>query len=196
MKLKSLGSRFEFTPLQLPGVVAVRRRPLGDQRGSLSRLFCADELAAVGWVWPMSQVNHSRTDLAGTARGLHFQYPPHAEAKLVSCIKGRVWDVAVDLRKESPTYLQWCAQEISDENDTALLIPPGCAHGFQALTDRVELIYGHSAPYDSDAEGGLSPVDPRLSIAWPLPVANLSQRDTSWPFLDETFPGLCLAAQG
>ena len=127
---------------------------------------------------------------------MHFQHPPHSEAKLVTCLRGRAWDVAVDLRTGSPTFLQWCAQEISEDNQTALLIPPGCAHGFQALTDDVELIYCHSAPYVADAEGGISPVDPRVGISWPMQVAHLSERDDACPRLDGAFRGLNLAVIG
>jgi dTDP-4-dehydrorhamnose 3,5-epimerase len=108
---------------------------MADDRGSLSRLFCADELAASGWAWPVAQINHTVTLHRGAVRGFHFQRPPHAEAKLVSCLRGAVWDVAVDLRQGSPTFLQHRAIELSADNGQALLIPPGFAHGFQALRD-------------------------------------------------------------
>lgn len=184
-------SRFELTPLALSGLVAVRRHRVGDERGSLSRVFCGQELAAAGWRWPIAQINHTCTESAGTVRGMHFQYSPHQEAKLVTCLRGRAWDVAVDLRRDSPTFLQWCAQEISCENEIALLIPPGFAHGFQALTDGVELVYAHSVSHVPEAEGGLSPLDPCMAIDWPLPVERLSHRDASHPRLqDTTFTGL------
>ncbi len=182
--------RFTCIPLEIPGVVVVQRQYLGDARGGLSRVFCSDELAAVGWIWPILQINHTFTVRAGTVRGTHYQRPPHAEAKLVTCLRGRVWDVAVDLRAGSPTFLQWCARELSSDNFTALLIPPGCAHGFQALTDDVELLYLHSAAYAPDAEGGLCPTDPRLSIEWPLPIGEISARDAGRPLLDGSFAGL------
>jgi dTDP-4-dehydrorhamnose 3,5-epimerase len=182
--------RFICTPLFIPGVVAVQRQRIGDARGRLSRLFCADELAAAGWGWPIVQINHTHTVRTGTVRGMHYQRPPHAEAKFVSCLRGRVWDVAVDLRAGSPTFLRWCAQELSADNLTALLIPPGCAHGFQALTDNVELLYLHSVAYAPDAESGLRPIDPSLSITWPLPISELSARDTGHPSLDGAFKAL------
>jgi dTDP-4-dehydrorhamnose 3,5-epimerase len=182
--------RFVLQPLAIGGVVAVRRRSLGDARGSLSRLFCAEELAAAGWRWPVAQVNHSVTATAGTVRGMHYQAPPLAEAKLVTCLRGRVWDVALDLRAGSPTFLRWCAQEISAENGIALLIPPGCAHGFQALTDAVELLYLHSVAYAPDHDRGVNPQDPRCAIAWPMPVAILSPKDLSRPMLDADFAGM------
>jgi dTDP-4-dehydrorhamnose 3,5-epimerase len=186
-------SRFSCSPLCIPGVVAVQRQRIGDARGSLSRVFCAEELTAAGWAWPVQQINHTHTLRTGTVRGMHYQRPPHAEAKLVSCMRGRVWDVAVDLRAGSPTFLQWCAQELSADNRTALLIPPGCAHGFQALTDDAELLYLHSAPYAPRADGGLHPADPRLGIAWPLPIAELSARDAGHPMLGDSFLGLSTA---
>ena len=183
-------SRFACTPLAISGVTAVQRKRIGDERGSLSRIFCADELAGAGWMCPVAQINHTHTVRAGTVRGMHFQRPPHAEAKLVTCIRGQVWDVAVDLRVGSPTFLQWCAQELSADNLTALLIPPGCAHGFQALTDDVELLYLHSAAYAPRAEGGLRPTDARLDIDWPLPITEMSARDNGHPLLDGFFVGL------
>ena len=125
-------------------------------------------------------------------RGLHYQRPPAPEAKLVSCLRGAVWDVAVDLRANSPTFLQWHAQELSAHNHTALLIPPGFAHGFQALEDGAELLYVHSAPYTPACEGALNVHDPRLCITWPLPVHGLSPRDAAHPLLGADFEGIVL----
>lgn len=189
MSATGVQSRFTCTPLAISGVVALQRQRIGDVRGNLSRLFCADELAAAGWIWSVAQINHTYTARAGTVRGMHYQRPPHVEAKLVTCIRGRVWDVAVDLRAGSPTFLQWCAHELSADNLTALFIPPGCAHGFQALTDDVELLYLHSAAYAPQAEGGLRPTDPSLGITWPLPIAELSARDAGHPLLATLFFG-------
>ena len=192
MSATTATSRFTFTPLALPGVVAIARQHLGDARGFLSRLFCADELVAAGWTWPVAQINHSYTAQAGTMRGMHYQHPPHAEAKLVTCLRGRVWDVAVDLRAGSPTFLQWCARELSADNRIALLIPPGCAHGFQALSDDVELLYIHGAAYAPAADAGLNPHEPRLGISWPLPVSTISDKDANRPMLGSDFEGLRL----
>lgn len=183
-------SRFTVTPLRIAGVCAVQRHRMGDTRGSLTRLFCTRELADAGWVWPIAQINHSHTRLAGTVRGLHYQRPPHVEAKLVICLRGRAWDVALDLRAGSPTFLQWCAQEISAENQVALLIPPGCAHGFQTLSDDVELLYLHSAPYDPQVDSGVHPQDRRAGIEWPEPIAVMSDKDAGRPLLDRHFAGL------
>jgi dTDP-4-dehydrorhamnose 3,5-epimerase len=185
-------SRFDLVDTPLAGVKIVRRQRVQDTRGSLSRLFCSQELAAAGWRDPVAQINHTVTVRAGTVRGLHFQHPPHAEAKLVSCLRGEVWDVALDLRADSPTFLQWHAERLSAENGVALLIPPGCAHGFQALTDNAEMLYLHSMPYTPAAEGGLHPLDPRLAMAWPLPLTELSARDAGHPNLDESFTGVRL----
>jgi dTDP-4-dehydrorhamnose 3,5-epimerase len=185
-------SRLVVTPTPLPGLCLVARTRLEDERGHLSRLFCAAELAAFGWTQAIAQINHTYTRHGGSVRGLHYQRPPHAEAKLVSCLKGEVWDLAVDLRPSSPTYLQWHAQRLSPDNGLALLIPPGFAHGFQALTEDVELLYCHSAPYIPAAEAGLHPQDPRLAIAWPLPVHGLSPRDAAHAAIQSDFEGVRL----
>lgn len=192
MSVADAKSRFTCTPLAIPGVVAVQRQRIRDGRGGLSRVFCSDELAAAGWIWPVVQINHTHTARAGTVRGMHYQRPPYAEVKLVSCLRGRVWDVAVDIRAGSPTFLQCCVHELSADNLTALLIPPGCAHGFQSLTDDVELLYLHSAVYAPDAEGGLRPTDPQLGIEWPLPISEVSARDVAHPPLDGSFAGVDL----
>lgn len=153
-------------------------------------MFCTVELAAAGWHRPIAQINHTLTLTRGTVRGLHYQHPPYAEIKLVSCIRGDVWDVAVDLRRDSPTFLRWHAERLSADNGVALLIPEGFAHGFQALSDNVELLYCHSAPHHAPAEGGLNPADPLLRITWPLPMVNLSVRDAAHPLLNGYFQGL------
>ena len=183
-------SRFVVETLALPGLKRVQRRRLGDARGFLSRLFCADELAIAGWTKPIAQLNHTFTAQRGTVRGLHFQRPTNAEMKLVSCLRGVVWDVAVDVRRDSPTFLQWHAEELSADNGHALLIPEGFAHGFQTLTDDVEMLYCHSAPCVADAEAGLRPTDSRLAVRWPLDVIGLSLRDAGHPLLDDTFAGI------
>ena len=183
-------SRFTVTDLPLAGLKRVQRQRLGDNRGFLARLFCTEELASAGWGKPITQINHTYTAKQGTVRGMHFQQPPYAEMKLVSCIRGEVWDVAVDLRVGSPTFLRWHAERLSAENGCALLIPEGFAHGFQALTDDVELLYCHSEAYAAHAEGGLNPTDPRLEIAWPLAIAELSARDAGHALITSDFEGV------
>ncbi len=185
-------SRFTVTELPLAGLKLVTRQRQGDSRGFLSRLYCADELALAGWKKPILQVNHTSTVMRGTVRGMHFQRPPHAEMKLVSCLCGEVWDVAVDVRSDSPTFLRWHAEPLSADNGRALLIPEGFAHGFQALTDDVELLYCHSAAYSGGAEAALNPLDSRLTIAWPLLISELSDKDRSRPFIDQNFAGVQL----
>lgn len=185
-------NRFNVTNLSLAGLKLIERKPLGDHRGFLTRLFCAEELATSGWHGPIAQINHSYTAKQGTLRGLHFQHPPHAEMKLVSCIRGAVWDLALDLRHGSPTFLQWHAQQLSAENNLALLIPQGFAHGFQTLADDVELLYCHSMPYEASAEAGLKPTDPRLGIPWPQEISEISTRDASHTLLDDQYEGIRL----
>ncbi|WP_275097487.1 dTDP-4-dehydrorhamnose 3,5-epimerase family protein [Sedimenticola hydrogenitrophicus] len=185
-------NRFTIFDTPLAGLKLVERQRLGDNRGFLSRLFCAEELAVAGWHKPLAQINHTYTTQRGTVRGMHFQHPPHAEMKLVSCIRGKVWDVAMDLRTISPSFLHWHAEELSADNCRALLIPEGFAHGFQALTDEVELLYCHSAPYHAEAEAGLNPQDSTLAINWPLEITELSSRDAHHPMIDQNFSGLAL----
>jgi len=139
---------------------------------------------------PISQVNQTVTKSRGTVRGLHYQRKPFAEIKLISCLKGKVWDVAVDLRKDSPTFLQWHSEELSSENHRALLIPEGFAHGFQTMSDDCELLYMHTAQYTREAEAGIRPNDPRLQISWPLEIYEISKRDTSHPLLNKKFKGI------
>jgi dTDP-4-dehydrorhamnose 3,5-epimerase len=153
-------------------------------------MFCADDLALAGWCKPVAQINHTFTAKRGTIRGLHYQKHPHVEMKLVSCLRGIVWDVAIDLRAGSPTFLHWHAQELSAENCKALLIPEGFAHGFQALTDDVDLLYCHSAAYNAQSEVGLHPMDHALEIQWPLDVTEISQRDANHPPITREFAGL------
>ncbi|MES2831547.1 MAG: dTDP-4-dehydrorhamnose 3,5-epimerase family protein [Pseudomonadota bacterium] len=176
----------------LTGLKIIRRTTLADSRGFLSRLFCMEALAPAGWVKPIVQINHTCTRHAGTVRGMHYQEGAHAEMKLVSCLAGAVWDVAVDLRHGSPTFLRWHGVELSPDNDCALLIPEGFAHGFQALTGDVSLHYCHSATYAPAAERGLHPQDGRLAIRWPLSVAGLSVRDAGQPSIDAHFKGVYL----
>lgn len=177
-------NRFSINDLPLTDLKVIERQNLGDNRGFLSRIFCRKELAAAGWHHPIAQINHTYTRKQGTVRGMHFQHHPHAEMKLVSCIRGEVWDVAVDVRPDSPSYLHWHAERLSADNGRALLIPENFAHGFQSLTDDVELIYCHSAVHAPGSEAGLNPLDAHLAIAWPLAITELSARDKSHPLIE------------
>ena len=121
---------------------------------------------------------------------MHFQFPPHAEMKLVNCLRGEVWDVAVDIRTDSPTFLCWHGVYLSAENCKALLIPPGFAHGFQTITDEVDMLYCHSVAHAVGYEGGLNPCDPQLASPWPMPITEMSDRDKSHPLITSDFKGV------
>lgn len=185
-------SRFDFIQTPLSGLVLVQRNAIEDHRGFFSRFYCAEEFSQAGINKPIAQINHTLTCKKGSIRGLHFQYPPYAETKIVSCLNGEIWDVAVDLRCDSPTFLQWYGVILSAVNRKSLLIPEGYAHGFQTLTEDCELIYLHTAVYHSEAEGALNVTDPRLSIAWPLPIGDLSERDRKHSLIDKNFQGFAL----
>ncbi|MGE2813666.1 dTDP-4-dehydrorhamnose 3,5-epimerase family protein [Mycobacterium heidelbergense] len=174
----------------IPDLKLVRSVPQRDARGAFIRLFCAKELGSILGDRQIVQMNQSSTSHAGAVRGMHFQQPPHAEMKMVRCLRGRVWDVAVDLRAGSPTFLQWHAQELTQDETQMLVIPEGFAHGFQALEPNSELLYLHTAFYHPPAESGLRYDDPRLGIAWPLPPQDLSPRDLSHPLLGAEFTGV------
>lgn len=185
-------SRFDFTTTILKDLLVVQRKAIEDDRGFLSRLYCAEEFARAGMDKPIAQINHTLTRKKGAVRGLHFQHAPHAEMKFVSCLKGEVWDVAVDLRKGSSTFLQWHAELLSPSNRKSLLIPEGFAHGFQALTEDCELIYLHTSAYQSACEDALNIVDPKLGIAWPLPISEISERDRNHKLIEQSFQGITI----
>lgn len=176
----------------LAGLMLVETRTVGDERGQFTRIFCEADLAGLRPHLHWTQINHSRTTQRGTVRGMHFQYPPAAEAKLIRCLRGRIFDVAVDLRTGSPTFLKWHAVELAEDAPTQVFIPEGFAHGFQSLTDGVELLYMHTASWDPGHEGRLRHDDPQLGIAWPLPVTNVSSKDAAAPLLTAGFQGVHL----
>jgi dTDP-4-dehydrorhamnose 3,5-epimerase len=186
-------SSLTIAPLPLPGLCLVTRRIHADDRGSFARLWSADALAEHGFPTGPVQVNHSITRTRGTIRGLHYQRPPHMETRLVSCIRGEIFDVAVDLRPESPTFGRWHAERLSPENGRGLLIPEGFAHGFQTLTDDCEIVYCHSKPYAPEPETGVAFDDPVLAIAWPLPPTVLSDRDRALAPLAAIAPAVSTA---
>lgn len=174
----------------IAGLWEVQTEPRGDERGQLTRLFCADQFVGIRPGLRFVQTNLSYTTQRGTVRGMHFQRYPALEAKLIRCLRGRVFDVAVDLRAGSPTFGRWHAVELSQDNQRQLFIPEGCAHGFQTLCDDVELLYQHTAAYRPDCEGGVRHDDPSLLIHWPLPVSALSERDRLHPLIDLHFSGV------
>ena len=179
-----------FTATTLKGSYVIGLEPFSDDRGWFARTYCKNEFAAIGHSAEWVQLNHSFTNKAGTIRGMHYQLPPFNEIKLVRCIAGAVYDVIIDLRKDSPAFLQWFGTELSAANKKMIYIPEGFAHGFQSLTDDCELVYHHSQFYTPGVEGGIKYDDPKLNIEWPLPVSNISERDKGHSYLDENFNGL------
>ena len=176
----------------IPGAWIIKSTALQDDRGTFSRLFCSRELQAIVGPRTIVQINHSMTHRVGAVRGLHYQNPPHSEMKIVRCLKGRVFDVAVDLRQGSPTFLKWTAVELTPGNRHAFMIPEGCAHGFQVLEANSELLYLHTAFYTPEAEGAVRFDDPRIGVTWPLAPTDLSPRDQSHLRLKEDFKGVVL----
>ena len=179
-----------FSPTPLAGCYVIGLEPVQDERGWFVRTYCQEAFRAVAPDLAWVECNHSCTRRAGAVRGLHFQRPPHAEAKLVRCIAGAVWDVVVDLRRGSPTFMRWFGVELSPAKRNMLFVPERFAHGFQALADNSEMFYQHTRAFTPEAEGGLRFDDPRLGVRWPLQVCDLSARDRRHPLLDDAFEGL------
>lgn len=173
-----------FAPTQLGGACLIDIEPREDERGFFARTWCREELAAHGLDIEIAQESLSYNRHRGTVRGLHFQRSPHEETKIVRCTRGAVFDVIVDLRPRSPTYLRWHGFELTAQNRRAIYIPKGYAHGFQSLTDEAEVAYQISAFYAPGAAAGYRYDDAALGIAWPLPVTVISARDLEWPALD------------
>lgn len=174
----------KVSPLAIPGAAVVDLRLIADERGFFARSFCREEFTAAGLEPLVEQVNVSWNIRSGTLRGLHFQVDPAPEAKLVRCTRGRVADVVVDMRTESPTYLQHTVVELTADNRRAVYVPPLCAHGYLTLVDDTEVTYQVSARYEPGAERGLRFDDPALAIAWPTAPVVVSDKDRSWPLLD------------
>jgi len=164
--------------------VLVEATPFSDHRGIFSRFFCSRELSEVLGDRTIVNVNFSRTVKKGSVRGMHFQRPPHAEMKFVRCIRGEVFDVIVDIRKDSATFMKWHGEILSAENMKMLVVPEGFAHGFQTLEEDSELLYLTTEFYDSSAESGLRYDDQALGIQWPLPIGDISKKDASHPFIN------------
>jgi dTDP-4-dehydrorhamnose 3,5-epimerase len=173
----------KLEPTGLAGLFVVRPETHADSRGGFARLFCAEEFTRAGSDFLPRQISVSVNRMAGTLRGLHWQSAPHAETKLVSVSRGRIWDVAVDLRAHSPTRLAWFGLELDAANHLALLIPPGCAHGFVTLTDDTELLYCIDEAYHPEAAQGARYDDAAVGITWPCVPAVMAERDLGWPSL-------------
>ena len=176
------------TPLE--GLYVVETEPFMDHRGAFARWFCEAELAEVIDTRRIKNVNFSRTVKAGSIRGMHFQRPPHAEMKMVRCIRGKILDVVVDIRKDSPTFLQHYGVELSAENMRLFVIPEGFAHGFQSLEDDCEIMYLVTEFYSPESEDGLRYNDPALGISWPLAMSDISEKDGKHPLISPEFDGV------
>jgi dTDP-4-dehydrorhamnose 3,5-epimerase len=182
----------QFTPTTLKDAYLVELSPMIDERGWFARTYCKNEFAAIDHKKEWVQINQSFTATKGTIRGMHFQQPPQAEIKLVRCIAGAVFDVIVDLRSGSLTFLQWFGVELSAGNKKMLYIPKGFAHGFQTLSNDAEMIYCHSAFYTAGFEGAIRYNDPAVNVHWPLPVTAISEKDKNHPLLNDYFTGIKL----
>jgi dTDP-4-dehydrorhamnose 3,5-epimerase len=178
--------------LPIKNAFLIEAEPFQDHRGAFARFFCSRELEPALGSRQIVNINYSMTKLKGSIRGLHFQYPPFQEMKLVRCIKGKVYDVIVDIRNGSSTFLKWHAEVLSPENMLMICIPEGFAHGFQTLEPESELLYLHTGHYSPDHEGGLFYNDPALSITWPEGITESSVRDRSHPLINDSFQGIIL----
>ncbi|SHK36918.1 dTDP-4-dehydrorhamnose 3,5-epimerase [Desulfatibacillum alkenivorans DSM 16219] len=180
--------KFHATPIK--GLWVIELEPFADHRGRFSRLFCKKELAEIGLQAEIVQVNHSVTVNKGALRGLHFQNPPYGEDKIIRCLRGEVFDVAVDLRQGSETFLQWFGQRLSPENNRAMFLPKGFAHGFQTLQPESELIYFHTQFYAPEYEGGFRYNDESIGVNWPEAVTEISDKDLALPTVSSDFKGI------
>jgi dTDP-4-dehydrorhamnose 3,5-epimerase len=181
-----------FIKTQLKGAYEIETEPFTDNRGSFSRLFCKRELAKIGHQKEIAQVNHSYSRKKGTLRGMHYQIPPSAEIKIVKCIRGKVFDVMVDLRKGSPTFLKWYGTLLTEDNNKMLYIPEGFAHGYITLKDDTELLYFDTGFYSAKHERGIRFDDPKIGIRWPAKATIISDKDRNHELLKDGFAGISL----
>jgi dTDP-4-dehydrorhamnose 3,5-epimerase len=179
-------SNFELQPTKLAGVFQGKILSRRDERGYFERVFCVHEYEeSLGRRFDLVQINRSMSKIRGTTRGLHFQWPPFAETKIVSCSRGRLMDVAVDLRKGSDTYLHSVSVELSADNKTFLVIPEGFAHGFQTLEEKTEILYLVTREFSLQHDDGINPTDPAIGIEWPLEISITSDKDKNRKFIAE-----------
>ncbi|MFC1515415.1 dTDP-4-dehydrorhamnose 3,5-epimerase [Thermodesulfobacteriota bacterium] len=182
----------KISPTRIEDLFTLEIEPFQDDRGRFARIFCKKEMDLLLGARNVCQINHSITVNKGVLRGLHFQYPPGAEMKLITCIRGSVFDVAIDIRKDSPTFLRWHSEILAENNRKMICIPEGFAHGFQTLESNTELIYFHTDFYEPSHEGGIRYDDPRVEIEWPLEVSEISDRDHGHQYLTESFGGILI----
>ena len=181
-----------FIETKIKDLYIIEPEPYYDNRGYFGRIFCKNETKEIGFNKQIVQINQSLTKEKGTIRGMHFQYPPYAEIKIIKCLNGKVFDVAIDLRNGSPSFLKWHGEILSSDNMRTMYIPKGFAHGFQSLVDNCELLYLHSEYYHKEYESGVRYDDSMFSIDWPLDVTNISQRDAQFLKINADFKGLSL----
>jgi len=179
-----------FTATEISGVYLIDLELKEDNRGGFARTFCQKEFEQINFTKTFVQINHSYNLQKGTLRGMHYQMHPYQESKLIRCISGSIIDVAVDIRKDSPTFLQHIKVELSANNRTMILIPEGCAHGFQTLHDNTELIYHHTSYFNPITDNGLNYSDPLLNIEWDLPISNISEKDKTYSLLTKKYKGI------
>lgn len=181
-----------FKETKFKGLYLIIPEPYEDNRGNFYRMYCKNELKEIGFTKDILQINQSLTLKKGSIRGMHFQYPPKAETKIVKCIRGAVFDVVIDLRKGSETFLKWHSEIITEKNMKAMYITEGFAHGFQSLEDNCEVLYLHSEFYSKELESGIRYNDPKIKIEWPLTLTQISKRDKIHRLIDNNFEGIVI----
>ncbi len=177
----------KFHETGIKGVYLIEPEPFKDHRGMFARVYCSNEFKEIGHTKQIVNINHSSTVEKGSVRGMHFQYPPNTEIKIVKCIKGSILDVGIDIRENSPTFLRYHAEVLSAENMNMLYIPEGFAHGFQSLENNIEMIYYTTEFYSPESEGGVKYCDPKVGIQWPLEVTDISDKDKNQKLVDDDF---------
>ena len=185
-----MNKNFIIHTTPLDELVVIERTRKSDSRGFFERLYCVSELSDILKNRAITQINQTFTSKKGSVRGLHYQIFPFSEMKFITCLRGIIFDVALDLRKESPTFLSWHSQILSASDNKTYVIPEGYAHGFQTLSNDCQILYFHTSDYTPDAEGGVHPCDPKISITWPLPVTGLSPKDMKFPMIKHDFNGI------
>lgn len=180
----------KISETEIEGLFDVTLEQISDSRGFFVRSYCLKELSTYKKDITIVQINHSMTVEKGLIRGMHYQLPPFCETKFIRCIRGAVFDVAVDLRRNSPTYLKWHCIILKPGNMKMLIIPEGFAHGFQTLEENCEMLYFHTQYYNRDYEAGVNYNDPKIKIEWILPVASISEKDRNYPFIDSSFKAI------
>ncbi len=177
----------KFKETDIKDVYIIEPEPFIDHRGKFYRVYCENELKQIGHSKKIVNINASTTKQKGSIRGMHFQYPPNAEIKIVKCVSGSIYDVVIDLRENSPTYLKWFSEVLSEENMRMMYVPEGFAHGFQSLEDNVEIIYFVTEFYSPESEGGVRYDDPAVGVKWLIDITDISEKDKNQPLIDGNF---------